>query len=207
MTIDDKSEQPKLDSDVEPTENIEIDKAATKVEDPPNSAQRGIPRWLRDLKLIPVVLVLLLAVSAGLAAWLYFYQYRRDQQIDASVARAAVSAASDGTAALLSYSSETLDQDFATAKSHLGGGFLSYYDEFTQRIVAPAAKQKSLKTTAHVMHAAVAELHPDSAVVLVFVDQNTTSKDKPDPSSAASNVLVTLTKVNGKWLITKFDPV
>jgi Mce-associated membrane protein len=57
------------------------------------------------------------------------------------------------------------------------------------------------------MHAAVAELHPDSAVVLVFVDQSTTSKDSPDPSMAASSVLVTLSKVHGKWLITKFDPV
>jgi Mce-associated membrane protein len=57
------------------------------------------------------------------------------------------------------------------------------------------------------MRAAVAQLHRDSAVVLVFVDQSTTSKDKPDPSMAASSVLVTLTKVDGKWLITKFDPV
>jgi Mce-associated membrane protein len=41
----------------------------------------------------------------------------------------------------------------------------------------------------------------------VFVDQSTTSKDKPDPSMAASNVLVSLTRVNGNWLITKFDPI
>ncbi|HYB36569.1 MAG TPA: hypothetical protein VEF72_12945 [Mycobacterium sp.] len=168
--------------------------------------QRGIPRWLRNVKLVPVILVLLLAVSGGLATWLYFHQYRPDQQTDPRVAQA-VSAASDGTVALLSYAPDTLERDFATAKSHLAGDFLSYYDQFTQQIVAPAAKQKSLKTTAHVMRAAVSELHPDSAVVLVFVDQSTTSKDSPDPSMAASSVRVTLTKVDGKWLITKFDPV
>ena len=123
------------------------------------------------------------------------------------VASAVVSSASDGTVALLSYSPESLDKDFATAKSHLSGDFLSYYNQFTDQIVAPAAKQKSLKTNARVLGAAVQELHPDSAVVLVLVDQSTTSKDNPDPSMASSSVLVSLARVNGKWLITKFDPV
>jgi Mce-associated membrane protein len=159
------------------------------------------------VKLVPVILVVLLLVSGGSAAWLYFKQYKPDQQINPDVARTVVSAASDGTVALLSYSPESLDKDFAAAKSHLAGDFLSYYNQFTQEIVAPAAKQKSLKTTAHVMGAAVSELRSDSAVVLVFVDQSTTSKDKPDPSMAASNVLVSLTRVNSNWLITKFDPI
>ena len=120
---------------------------------------------------------------------------------------AVVSAASDGTVALLSYSPESLDKDFTVAKSHLSGDFLSYYSQFTEQIVAPAAREKSLKTSAHVMGAAVSELHPDSAVVLVFVDQSTTSKDRPDPSMSSSSVLVSMTRVNGNWLITKFDPV
>jgi Mce-associated membrane protein len=62
-------------------------------------------------------------------------------------------------------------------------------------------------TTAQVVGAATSELHPDSATVLVFVNQVTTSKERPDPSMASSTVKVSLTKVNGQWLITKFDPV
>ena len=57
------------------------------------------------------------------------------------------------------------------------------------------------------IRAAVSELHPDSAVVLVFVDQTTASKQKTEPAKTASSVLVTLTKVNGSWLIAKLDPV
>jgi len=162
---------------------------------------------LRNVKVVPVILVLLLLLSGGVATWLYIKQYRPNQQTSPDVARAVVSAASDGTVALLSYSPDSLDKDFATAKSHLTGDFLSYYNQFTEQIVAPAAKQKSLKTTAHVIGAAVSELHPDSALVLVYVDQSTTSKDKPDPSMAASSVLVSMTRVNSSWLITKFDPV
>ncbi|WAC92432.1 hypothetical protein [Mycobacterium sp. Aquia_213] len=165
------------------------------------------PPARRRVKVVPVVLILLLLVSGGAAAWLYFKQYRPDKQTDASVASAVASAASDGTVALLSYSPDSLDKDFAAAKSHLSGDFLSYYNQFTEQIVAPAAKQKSLKTNARVLGAAVQELHPDSAVVLVLVDQSTTSKDNPDPAMASSSVLVSMARVNGNWLITKFDPV
>ncbi|MEM6106089.1 hypothetical protein AAHS21_07440 [Mycobacterium sp. 050272] len=175
--------------------------------DQPKQGGRSQPRTGRRVKVVPVVLILLLLLSGGAATWLYFKQYRPDKQTDASVANAVVSSASDGTVALLSYSPDTLDKDFATAKSHLSGDFLSYYNQFTEQIVAPAAKQKSLKTNARVLGAAVQELHPDSAVVLVLVDQSTTSKDNPDPAMSSSSVLVSLTRVNGNWLITKFDPV
>ena len=172
---------------------------------PTKRARRGLPPGLR--RFVSVVLVLLLLISGGVATWLYFKQYRPDQQTDASVARTVVDAATDGTVALLSYSADSLDRDFANARSHLAGDFLSYYDQFTQQTVAPMAKQKSMKTTGKVTGAAVSELHPDSAVVLVFVDQVTTTKDSPQPSMAVSSVLVRMSRVNGNWLITKFTPV
>ena len=202
-----------LEDDPGPPET-EVDDSLTeapaKDDDAPKRAKRGRRDWspaLRHVKVVPAVLVLLLLVSGGVATWLYFERYQPRQQTDPSAARAVVSAASDGTVALLSYSPESLDKDFANAKSHLSGDFLSYYNQFTEQIVAQAAKQKSLKTTARVINAAVSELHPGSAVVLVFVDQSTTSKDKPDPSMSASSVLVSMTRVNGNWLITKFDPI
>ncbi len=200
--------------EVETTETAEADEdvpgpAETEV-DSPERAKGGRRDWsraLRNVKVVPVTLILLLLISGGAATWVYFDQYQPKQQTDPSVAWAVVKAASDGTVALLSYSPESLDKDFATAKSHLSGDFLSYYNEFTDQIVAPAAKQKSLKTTARVIGAAVKELHPGTAVVLLFVDQSTTSKDRPDPSESASSVLVSMTRVNGNWLITKFDPI
>ncbi|MCV7103678.1 hypothetical protein [Mycobacterium palustre] len=202
------------DNDTEIDETAEeakdADAADASVEDSPKRETRqprARSRVLRNVPLVPVILVLLLLASAGAAAWMYFTRYQPNQRTDPAVARAVVNAATDGTVALLSYSPESLDKDFATAKSHLSGDFLSYYTQFTDQIVAPAAKQKSLKTTAHVVGAGVQELHPDSAVVLVYVDQATTSKDKPDPALSASTVLVSMTRVNGNWLITKFDPI
>jgi len=158
-------------------------------------------------KVLPALVALLVLASVGLAAGLTYFQYRPDQATDAAAAKSAIAAASDGAVAVLSYSPDTLDRDFSSAKSHLTGDFLAYYNQFTRDFVAPAAKQKSVRTTAAVLRAAVVELHPDSATVLLFVNQSMTSKDKPEPTSTASSVLVKLTKSHRTWLISSFDPV
>jgi Mce-associated membrane protein len=207
-------------TDALPETATEADDSVTEAvevgaDDPPAPAKRRRLRLPRmrlgarrvSARRISVILLVLVVVSGGVASWVYFEQYRPDQQTDASVARAVVSAATDGTEAVLSYSSDTLDQDFAAARTHLAGEFLSYYKQFTAQVVAPAAKQKSLKTTAHVAGAAVSELYPDSAVVLVFVDQTTSIKDNPQPSLAVSSIVLRMSRINGTWLITKFTPI
>jgi Mce-associated membrane protein len=50
-------------------------------------------------------------------------------------------------------------------------------------------------------------MHPGSAVVLLYLNQTTTSKENPDGSFTASSVKVGLTKVDDDWLISSFDPV
>lgn len=197
------------DSDVEDLETDVEDQAPAPIKRS-QFRRPQLPRALRVLgnsRFVAATLVVLLLISGGFASWIYFKQYRPDQQTDPSVKRAVAASASDGTTALLSYSADTLDQDFASAKSHLAGDFLNYYVQFTQQSVGPAARERSMKTTARVTGAAVSELHPDSAVVLVFVDQTTTTKDSPQPTLVISNVWVTMTRINGKWLITKFSPI
>jgi Mce-associated membrane protein len=195
-------------TDVEVTAVDEAEKA-TEPETPPEpeSVVRRSARGVRAQLIGAVLLAVALVASAGVAAWLYFEQYRPDQETNAAVAGVALDAAKNGTVALLSYAPQSLDKDFAAAKSHLTGDFLSYYTQFTEQIVTPAAKQKSVKTSAAVVQAAVSELHPDSAVVLVFVNQTTTSKENPDGAFAASAVKVGLKKIKGAWLISSFDPV
>jgi Mce-associated membrane protein len=130
-----------------------------------------------------ILLAAALLASAGVATWLYFNQYRPDQQTDAAASQIALDAAKTGTVALLSYSPESLDKDFAAAKSHLTGDFLSYYTQFTETIVTPAAQQKAVKTTASVVRAAVSELRPHSAVVLVFVNRTRQARRIPTARS------------------------
>jgi Mce-associated membrane protein len=187
-------------ADVEPTEGVEIDKSTDSTEDSAKadtSDDKSTGEVRRRVGAIPVVpLALLLSLLAA-----------PDQQTDGAVAQTVVNAARDGTVALLSYKPDTLDQDFAAAKSHLSGDFLNYYNDFTKQVVTPAAKTKGVATTAQVVGAAPSELHPDSAVVLVFVNQVTSSKERPDPAMSSSSVKISLNKLHGQWLITKFDPL
>jgi len=167
----------------------------------------GRVRKLPSGIVLSTAVTLLVVVSVVFCASLFYFSYLPDRDVDTAAAKSAVSAASEGTIAILSYSPDTLDRDFSSARSHLTGDFLSYYDQFTQQIVAPAARQKSVKTSAVVLRAAVSELRPDSAVVLLFVNQSTQSADRPEPSLTSSSVMVKLTKAYGKWLISSFNPV
>jgi Mce-associated membrane protein len=201
----DKTEQRDAEDapDLEPSDGVEIDNTAHD----PDERQADKTAKLRRPVVAPLVLALLFLVSGALAAWLYVTHYRPDQQTDTAASKSALDAARDGIVALLSYKPETLNQDISAAKSHLTGDFLNFYDQFTRDVVTPAAEEKKLTTSAQVVGAAVSELHPNSAVVLLFVNQATVSQDRPDPAMAASTVLVSLAKVHGKWLISKFDPV
>lgn len=169
-----------------------------------SAIRRRVVRYLARWR--SIVATTLVIAAVGVAAGVYFVLYRPDQQVGDAAARRAIQAASDGAVAALSFSYDHLNRDFDNAKSHLTGDFLAYYSKFSDEVVAPVAQKGQLTATAKVVRAAVSELHADSAVVLVFVDQTTKSAQKKDPEKTQSSVLVTLTKVNGSWLIAKFDP-
>ncbi|QRY50851.1 twin-arginine translocation pathway signal [Mycolicibacterium septicum] len=219
MTLDQDIKETEKDTEttVEPEDTAEAveEQAATEADpadgDSDSDAAAAEPArgWRQTLTRLwfPLALVVALIASAALAGWLYFAQFRVDQQTGEAASATVLKAASEGTTALLTYAPDSLDRDFSAAKSHLTGDFLSYYTQFTQEIVAPAAKQKSVKTTAAVVRSAVSEIHPDSAVVLVFVNQATTSAENPNGSFAASAVKVGMHKIDGNWLISSFDPV
>jgi Mce-associated membrane protein len=205
LTDRDTPESESMDDDTssEVTETEAEDSAADTEE---AAAQTASQRSLAVLLTVAALAVLLVA-SAGAAIWLYFASWRPDQATDEAAKQAAIEAAKTGTVAALSYSPDELDTDLETAKSYMTGDFLDYYTKFTDEVVRKAVADKKVSTVAQVMRAAVSEIEPDHAKVLVFVNQATTSSDRPDPSMSASSVVVTLTKVDGKWLISAFDPV
>jgi len=161
--------------------------------------RRCVARWR------PILLSVLVVVSTTFGGWYFHSVYQKDLQTDDVVAHQVIKAASDGAVALLSYSPDTLGQDFENAKSRLTENYLAYYQRFADQIVGPSAQRARVTSSATVVKAGVSELHPNSAVVLVFVKQKTSSKEKPEPVVTSSSLRVTLTKVNNSWLIEKFD--
>ncbi len=194
--------------DVEVLDVEVLDGEAPDVAAPDGEAPEGLPgpsgrRW-RPFVVLPAALLAASAIAAGLVFWFLF---RPDQLTNADAQQQVIAAAKEGTEAVLSYSPDNLDQSLATAKSHLTGGFLDEYSRFTDEVVRPAVSQRGVKTEANVARAAVSQMDPGRAQVLVFVNQVTTSRERPSPALATSSVMVTMVRSDGRWLISEFKPV
>ena len=158
--------------------------------------------WLRPLTLgvLPAVIVLL-GAGAGMLAW----QDRSHRTVETARLES-VQAASDATVAILSYKSDTVEQDLRSASDRLTGSFLQSFTDLVDKFVIPGAKEKKISTAAEVAAAASVSATADHAVALVFVNQVVTV-DGGAPSGSASSVRVTLEKVDDRWLVSGFDPV
>ena len=181
-------------------EAVEIDAAQTTDAAPVHPRRRVAWASVAVYGLLPA-LVLALAGAAGYLQW---------KDVSLSQADAAkkdsTKAATDGTIALLSYKPETVDKDLEAAKKYMTGNFLNSYTSLTRDVVIPGSKQKKISAVATVPAAAWTNATPDHAVVMLFVDQTMIIGDSA-PTSTASSVRVTLDKVEGRWLISQFDPM
>lgn len=185
-----------------PADEATIEDAAAE----PDGAGARRPAWARDR--LPLVLTAgLLVLSALVTAAVGWFVARPDHLTDADARDQLLAAAQEGAEAVLTYSPETVDKNVAEAKSRLTGDFLQKYTEFADTVVTPAAKERGIKTEANVARSAVSQMQPDSAQVLAFVNQVTTSKERPAPALSTSSVMMTLVRQDGRWLISQFNPV
>ena len=150
--------------------------------------------------LLPAM-ALILFMIAGYLKW-------TDTTIrDSQTARiTSVQAARDATVALLSYTPADVDKQLVAARDLLTGDFRNSYTNLTDTVVIPGAKQQQITAIATVPAASSVSASVNHAVVLVFVNQTTTVGSSA-PTALASSVRVTVDKVNGRWLISQFDPV
>lgn len=173
----------------------------------PDTQPGRLARLRHSRRTLPVAVAAAMVASLAGAGVAYTELYRPDHASDDADRAAVVDAANEGTVALLSYGHKSLNADFAKAREHLTGQFLTYYNEFTTKVVTPAATDNTVDTTAEVVRSAVSDLGENEAHVLAFVNQTTTSKTKPDPELTSSSVRVSLQRVDGDWRISSFDPV
>lgn len=150
---------------------------------------------------VPLVAILL-AAGAGFLKW---------HEGSVASARAAggeaTQAARDATIALLSYDPATVETKLvATAHNLLTGEFQGAYTSLITGVVIPGAKEKQISAVATVPAVALVSASRNHAQVLAFVDQ-TVVIGAGAPTATASSVQVTMDRVNGRWLVSKFQPV
>lgn len=145
--------------------------------------------------------VLLVAGSS----WLFWDASERRGAVRAG-AEAAV-AARDAIIAISSYQPATAGQKLeAAASDRLTGRFLDDYTQLVKAVLVPEAAAKKITATATVPAVAVVTAERKHVIVLAYVDQ-TRTVDSGAPEKTASTVRVTLDDVDGRWLISGFEPM
>ncbi|OBI48430.1 hypothetical protein [Mycobacterium sp. E796] len=195
-TLRDDIEATATDEDVEPAAEDET------VEEDSEAPERRRINWSRVFArgMLPAI-ALVLALGAGYFKWVV------GSADDLARARAeSVRVASEDAVVLLSYKADSVEKDLAAARERLTGEFKDAYTELTRQVVIPGAKEKHISSVAKVNAAASVSASANHAVVLAFVDQTVTIGSGA-PTDTQPVVRVTLDKVDGRWLVSRFDPV
>ena len=95
---------------------------------------------------------------------------------------------------ILSYDYRHLDADFAAARKALTGSFASDYRATTSKMVRPGAEQYHVVVKAEVAAESVVSATADQVVVLLFVNQTTTSTRLDGPRVDLNRVRLTLAR-------------
>ena len=159
------------------------------------------------------LLAVLAAASVTTAGVLYATgSARHDRQLaairaaDAARTESAAAARAAATA-VLSYDYRHFDADVTKAMGFLTGSLRSDYETLQRRSVEPTARQVHAAVTATVKGVAVVSATPDTATVLVFVDQLSKNDKIAAPRLDQDRVTMHLTKVGGRWLVSGFDAI
>ncbi|MEV8308224.1 hypothetical protein AB0P36_12870 [Streptomyces flavidovirens] len=160
-----------------------------------------------------VLAVLALLCLLGLAATATLAWQHREAERTAQARTAALATARKAAPVILSYDYRRLDRDFAAARGHLTKPFLDQYSKTTKSVVAPTAEKYRGVVKATVAKpaggdtpaAAVVSASPDKAVVLVFMNQVTTSTQVSGPRLDLNRVRMTLVRTPQGWRVSAVD--
>jgi Mce-associated membrane protein len=152
-------------------------------------------------------------VALGLTAVAVLgWEYAEGRRTDAARTQA-VAAARKAAPVVLSYDHRRLEADFAAARGHLTGAFKEEYGRTTSKVVGPTAKKYRGVVKASVVAppdggtpaASVVSVSPDRAVVLLFVNQVTTSTQVTGSRVDLNRVRMTMTRTSGGWKVSAVD--
>lgn len=163
-------------------------------------------RWSRRTAIVTASVLGVLTVGAIAGAGWTWSEARTDEQISAArIAAAAV--AGEQVPRLLSYTPDTVDTALADASDALTGEFKDQFGELSTTVIAPTSKDKGVVTDAVVVESSIVDVDVDSATLLMFVNQTTTTTADPAPALAGSRVVVALVDTDQGWKISDLHPV
>ena len=148
----------------------------------------------------------LLLATGILVTSMVIWKAAQERHTMASGQVAASSAASDIVEKLLGYDYRTFDRHTHEVSAMLTGRFRNEFVQAATTVVKPLAVQNQAVVMAKVSKASVMST-PDQADVkiLLFVDQRTTSAKLERPQIDQNRVILTMSQVDGRWLVSKIE--
>jgi Mce-associated membrane protein len=167
---------------------------------PDQTRRRGVPG-------VALLIAAAVVVTAFVAANVWLYLVRSDNNAAESARDAAVTSARERVPAMLSYKYTDITDYVAAAPENATGQFKKDFTQLITRVIAPAATAQKIVTNAQVKSAGVIEAHADSVIVLVMLDQTTTSKNIKGSRVDGSRVRVVMTRTGSTWLVSSLTPI
>ena len=166
------------------------------------AAPKRRPSWM-----VPGVALLL--ATAALVTSLVLWRAAEDGRTLASNQAAAASAARAIVEKMLGYDYRSFDQHTTEVSVLLTGSFKNEYVQATTTRVKPLAVQNQAVVLAKASEVSVMSTPDldgqDSVKILAFVDQSTTSAKLERPQIDQNRVILTMSQVDGRWLVSKVE--
>lgn len=194
-----------VDAEADADEAEETDAEADEAEADETAEEPAEPEPSRARSRVglPVVLgalALVLALTCGVLRWLTVSE---DQS--ATARDEAVQAAKEITAQMLSYETETVDQQLSAARDRMTGDFLGTYTAMINEVI-PAAHAQQIAAVAEVLRAGTVSVKPGSVEMVLFVNQSVQVGNHM-PQKTPSVARATLVKEGDRWLMSEYEPV
>jgi len=148
----------------------------------------------------------LVLATAILITSMVMWKAAQERRTLATAQVGASSAASTIVTKLLGYDYRTFDKHTIAVSALLTGRFKSEFVQAATTVVKPLAVQNQAVVLATVSKAAVMSTPGQGDVkILLFVDQRTTSAKLASPQIDQNRVMLTMSQVAGRWLVSKIE--
>lgn len=151
------------------------------------------------LRLLAAAVLAVGLIVAGYEGWLLFAHHQR-----AAAAAQALETAEKYALVLTGVDPAAIDKNFAEVLDGATGEFKDMYAASSEQLRQLLIENKA---AAHgtVIDAAVKSATKNKVEVMLFIDQSVSNKAAPQPKIDRSRIMMTMEKVNGRWLAAKVD--
>lgn len=170
---------------------------------PPGRTWRrpGLPKvtWSRAA----TGLVVIVALSATVVAIVLGMKLQHNSDVK-SAGQEALQTAEEYAVVLTSVDTQNLDRDFARVLDGATGEFKDMYSSSSAQLRQLLVDNQATGSGT-VIDAGIKSQSQDKVEILLFVDQSITNIASPDPRIDRSRIVMTMERVDGRWLASKVE--